>query len=316
MREHVLLGLEPDNLLAFLALLGFHRVVAHAQPQWKPRTYWTGVPLRPRMLLAEDVSEDTLLEAAARGCTELAAAHDFGGRKDIDYTRSEARAELQGACLSGDRDRASLLAALMSDAAVKPDKSKDPGVRATPFCAMFGQGHQHFLERFASIPKGEAEVAGKHASVAEPIEQLRQAVFVRWERKDATPGFRWDPEEDNRYALRYRDPSSEKTLTVLGANRLAALALALIPAVPVRERGEVRLHAAVTAWNGGVTNICWPTWSSPATLPAVVRLLTHPEFEAAGLHITGRYAASRISVGKFVSFTRARLMASGGRGAA
>jgi hypothetical protein len=38
--RHLLVGLEPDNLLAFLALLGRLRALETARPQWGARGYW------------------------------------------------------------------------------------------------------------------------------------------------------------------------------------------------------------------------------------------------------------------------------------
>ena len=39
----------------------------------------------------------------------------------------------------------------MSDAAAKDGK-----IEATPLCLLFGQGHQHFLDRLAAVPNTEA----------------------------------------------------------------------------------------------------------------------------------------------------------------
>ena len=38
--DHRLNGLEPDNLLAFLALLGLLRALETARPKWRPRARW------------------------------------------------------------------------------------------------------------------------------------------------------------------------------------------------------------------------------------------------------------------------------------
>ena len=46
---HILNGLEPDNLLAFLALLGLLRALEKARPEWKPKVYWQGKP--PKAIL-------------------------------------------------------------------------------------------------------------------------------------------------------------------------------------------------------------------------------------------------------------------------
>ena len=260
-REHVLLGLEPDNLLAFLALLGFHRALDQAAPDWNARTYWAGGPLRPRLVLSKDVSRAEVLDAAGRGCGALAEAHSFRVHKDIDYTGVEARRELGDACRTSSQNgslRMDMLTALMNDKAVKDDGK----VRATPFCTLFGQGHQHFLERLENVAKGvppkdsQKELTERYLN---SVDRLEEALFTRWDRKDRTQSFRWDPLEDRRYALRFEDPSSDKGMTVHGANRLASVAIALLPAVPRKERGEVRLYAVGTSWNrGSGLRVCWP----------------------------------------------------------
>lgn len=40
MRTYRLAGLEPDNLLAFLALLGLLRSLQAVHPEWHPRARW------------------------------------------------------------------------------------------------------------------------------------------------------------------------------------------------------------------------------------------------------------------------------------
>lgn len=301
-KEHLLAGLEPDNLLAFLALVGFHRCVAHSRPEWSPRVFWGGVPVRPMMVLTHEVERAELLGVAAKAASELSEVHSFG-RANLDYSVQEAREEFMNA--RSNRLRLDLLSALMSDAA-----SRDGRIRATPFCAMFGQGHQNFLERFESVPKGvpPRELRGEVTpdDLNSP-KKLEEALFQPWERADPTESFRWDPQEDRRYALRFDNPSGDKALTVHGANRLAALALPLFTAVPIRERGEVRLYAVMTKWEATGIVVRWPVWSHPATLAAVRRMVAGcgAGERAAGLRLARVYRAQRISAGKFFSFTRA-----------
>jgi hypothetical protein len=308
-KEHLLKGLEPDNLLAFLALLGFHRCVSHARADWNPRVFWDGVPSRPWMVLAQPVGRAELLDAAVRAANELAEVHSFEERANLDYKIDEARREFENAFSSKNHERIDLLSALMSDAAARDDR-----IRATPFCAMFGQGHQNFLERLAKVPKGlvPKELQGKITQEElNSASKLEEALFQPWERRDSTQSFRWDPLEDRRYALRFEDPSSDKGLTVHGANRLAALALPLLTAIPKRERGEVRIYALGTKWDSGSLVVRWPVWSRPATLIAVRMMLAGCGVGIgvnscfAGLGIRQVYRAERISVGKFFNYTRA-----------
>jgi hypothetical protein len=311
MPEHILEGLEPDNLLAFLALLGFQRALDCAEPNWRGRVYWAGLPARPRLVLRMEAPRREVLEAAAKGCDALASVHDFDGRKDLNFTRDEARERLRREARSAtpaNRMSIDLLSALTSDAVAKDDGT----VRATPFCAMFGQGHQHFLERLETVPKGipPKELAKRVAPAdLNAPEKLEQALFTAWERRDSTQSFRWDPLEDRRYALRFEDPSTDKGMTMHGANRLASLALPLLPAVPARVRGKIQLKAVGTGWIPGV-GLCvsWPIWSRPARLKSIVAMLASCGEGLAGLEGLGImriYRAERISVGKFFNFTRA-----------
>lgn len=68
-RSHRLDGLEPDNLLAFLALLGLLRALETADAELRPRAAWDidRPPLRPRLFLARGVTARDVSEAAARG---------------------------------------------------------------------------------------------------------------------------------------------------------------------------------------------------------------------------------------------------------
>ena len=45
-----------------------------------------------------------------------------------------------------------LWASLISDAAVR-ERNKAAEAEPTPLCLLFGQGHQHFLERLSSVPR-------------------------------------------------------------------------------------------------------------------------------------------------------------------
>lgn len=59
-REHTLAGLEPDNLLAFLALLGCLRALEEVRHAWRPRVCWSvdDPPVRPMLSLAAEVGEE------------------------------------------------------------------------------------------------------------------------------------------------------------------------------------------------------------------------------------------------------------------
>jgi len=310
---HRLDGLEPDNLLAFMALLGLLRTLEESQPDWHARVGWTvdEAPLRPILRVPEGVNVDAILCAAAEGLNNLAQCHEFSGFKNLALS-PEKTAEFLRDAASGDRYFADLWSALVSDAAVSRDGKK---AEPTPLCLMFGQGHQFFLARLASVPR-EATQPDRDASCGnDDVSEedcLREALFMPWTRPDATPSFRWDPNEDVRYALRARNPtdSATKETTQHGANRLAAIGLSVLTVVPKPRRGQVGLAIlGGERESSGKFVMCWPVWREPISLASIRALLGHPGLDRrrtrTALGIVEVRQAQRISVGKYMNFTSA-----------
>lgn len=316
-------GLESDNLLAFLALIGLLRSLEAVDrdlsniERFHPRAAWDldHPPLRPVLHVSGEHSQVELAEAVSKGIGILSRAHDFDGRKTPDYTRTEAEelltAETRAASVR-DRDRVDLFAAVMTDGAIKDPKKGD--IQPTPFCLMFGQGWQFFLERLVTVPRQEApppKGRGRSRREITATECLIEALFHPWHRSDPTPSFRWDPEEDVRYALMAGDPtdSAYKTGTQHGANRLAAVAFPVLTVVPSGRSKMNSLAVIGGNYNRGF-QFAWPIWREPATLATIRSLLAHPAlYEPGGLdHLGIEYVlvARRISVGKFMNFSRAR----------
>jgi hypothetical protein len=316
--DHPLPGLEPNNLLAFLALLGLLRALDESRPAWRPRARWSldAPPLRPVLVLRQAATPFEVSSAAAEGVARLAIEHDFDGKADLNHSVSEARTALETARTTGGH-AADLVAALFCDAAEKVAQGKPTGqVEATPFCLLFGQGHQHFLQRLATVPKTPAPPPrgrGKTAVEVSAEDCIAEALFAPWARQDPTFSFRWDPAEDVRYALMYGDPSnaSNKTGTQHGANRLAAVGLAQLTAVPTQRGGQVRLGAPGGEWDQGF-RMSWPIWRDALGLEAIRTLLTHPDLRTPGamdrLGVDHVREARRIPVGKFMNFTAARFV--------
>jgi hypothetical protein len=317
--EHRLEGLTADNLLAVLALVGLLRALESVRPGWRPRASW-GVdahPLRPVLHLREPATAVEVCEAAADGVARLAKAHDFGGHKDLNYSEADARrimSEAQAELSEGGEDarlRADVLTALMSDGAIRESKGQ---VETTPFCLLFGQGHQHFLDRFAAVPNTPSPPPrgrGKKQVTLTAAECLHEALFEPWARQDESFAFRWDPAEDVRYATLAFDPSSEKTCTQHGANRLAAVGLPALPVAPVANvrSGHVRLLAPGVEIGKAMT-FAWPIWTEPASLAAIQALLGHPDLRDPGalahLGVVEVMQAQRMLVGKFMNWSWAR----------
>lgn len=310
---HRLAGLEPDNLLAFLALLGMLRTLDHSRLEWRARVGWTmdTPPVRPVLAVAAPATEDEILAAVAEGLKDLARRHDFGQIKDLKLSREEATDRLRNV-VAGDRHISDLWAALISDAAVR-DKNKVQEAEPTPLCLLFGQGHMHFMSRLASVPQESAPPArgsGRKKITIRETDCLREALFKTWTRPDATFSFRWDPHEDVRYALRATDPTDSKTkeTTQHGANRLAAVGLSVLTVVPRLRAGTAQLGVAGGERSGGFA-FTWPIWRDPISLATIRSLLGHTGLDKPAtreaLGVVELRRARRISVGKFMNFTRA-----------
>jgi hypothetical protein len=313
--QHRLDGLEPDNLLAFLALLGLLRALDAARPEWRARAYWQDEPrpLRPVLVLAAPQAREVVVEAAAEGATMLAVPHAFD-RKDLNHNVAEARETLTHA--NGSPLAETLLGALLSDGAARDDGRIWP----TPFCFVLGQGHQHFLERLADVPNGK--LPSSQSKLKKPPHLnaprlIEGTLFSGWTRIDATVSFRWDPAEDRRYALRAVDPSGDPPKTQHGANRLAAVGLPALQGAAILRRGEMRFLNCGTACGAeGRIEVSWPIWSRPARLAGLRALFARAELHdenpsrttLATLGIAGLWRAERISVGKYFNITQARRM--------
>lgn len=313
--EHRLEGLEPDNLLAFMALLGMLRALETARPEWKPRASWClgGGPPRPRLHLAVSNDHEAITAATAEGVQALAADLRFD-RKNIDWTPEEAcRVQLEA---EGGASKAAVLGALFSDAAVNDKKGQ---VWPTPLCLMFGQGHQFFLPRLSSIPLGELprELRGARKKIDLTASVcFDEALFHPWKREDRTDGFRWDPEEDRRYSLRARNPSDDSAGMQHGANALAAVAVPVLDGVPVARRSASRFLVRGTSYGeGGSIRLSWPLCTVPMSLEAMRALLVHPDLHdpvrdtksLTRLGIRAVVHAQRISVGKYFCVSRGNI---------
>ena len=298
-------GLAPERLLAVLALLGLLRAVTTARPAWRPRIAWRGPPWRPVLDAATDALDETAVaRAALDGMDAWQPAFDFGGFADIKHTREQFRRWAEPRLTA--TQEAAVAAAVASDAVLKRGADR---VQPTPVCAVFGQGHQHFLDR----------LAGNVTATTSSPEEIADAVFRwRYQGEGTCAGgrivlkgsLRLDPAEDRRYALSAGDPSAEPVRTVPGANRLAPLGLTLLPVVPtargLRASGETRARGRV--------RLVWPVWDGWLDLEAVGDLLDLPELvadpppiaEIAPRGVAEVYRCERLHVGKYMSFSPAR----------
>ena len=86
---HRLAGFEPDNLLAFLALLGLLRSLESARPTWRPRAAWDldRAPLRPILLFAEPARSGLSVKPRPRVLVDWLNSMTFLRRRVVTWPR-------------------------------------------------------------------------------------------------------------------------------------------------------------------------------------------------------------------------------------
>ena len=128
----------------------------------------------------------------------------------------------------------------------------------------FGSGHQHYLETIKKLIESTT------------AEKLRNALFRKWNYEDERLSMRWDPEDAREHAYQWTAPASEVSLTVWGANLLAAEGSTFFPVMP-QDRS-----ARTTGFRdrGARAVFTWPLWLGALTADCSRSLLSLAELSS------------------------------------
>ena len=201
----VLNGLDGSNPLAFLAALGTLRGLTLAWPERRIRLSWTPLDAwRPCLHVDGDTPTEEETLAGLESFMERRPGHralEIGDNLTIpaDEFRSQAL-NSAGTASPEDRAGADFIAAFGCDAVA----DRQGRIQDTALRTLSGAGHQHFLRTMRELAE---RTAG---------DNLRRCLFAPWGRTDTLYSLRWDPEDDRRYAHRWRDPSKETAGTGVG----------------------------------------------------------------------------------------------------
>ena len=297
----LLSGIDGSNPLGFLAAIGTLRVAAYASPssnwhlQWQVRDgTWT-----PRLLGNEPLSEDDLIDLLIPPLKKAKDRQALNFAKNLNVSCERFREVTEGAkaaATPADRHEADFVAAFGCESV--PISSKDPTIQDTALRTMSGAGHQHFVASMLDL-----------VQVTE-ADHLHASLFRPWQYTDERPNLRWDPVDDRRYALRWKEPSGDPVRTMRGANRLAVEALPLFPTAP----GERRLHTTGFSQRSGEGVLfTWPIWDVPLNVDVVRSALALTELQApspnrdrlSAMGIVEVFRSERITRDKYRNFTAA-----------
>lgn len=290
-------GLDGANPLGFLAALGTWRtteaIIPNTRMYWKPiGGHWT-----PVLLVSKQYSENELAENIH---TELLKMKDhpvFTFSNNLKLKPAEFAAQAEQAIERFFKENDSISIAFLAAFGSALATNEQGDIEDTALRTMSGAGHQHFLKTMNDLATMTTQ------------KQIHSALFETWLYPEEKVGLRWDPTEDKRYALAWKNPSSDTTMTQRGANRLAIEALPLLPTAPVGN------HLETTAFTGHKSNntfFTWPIWDAPVSLDAGRSLLALRDLQTSDspetLHSRGIVAvfrSQRITTGKFRNFTPA-----------
>ena len=271
----VLSGLDGGNPLGFLAAVGTLRVLGDGGDGSADtvRLGWTATPEGWRPLLTG--CGESRVDLCDALCRSLRGASDeiF----NIGKVRKNGRESNK---FPFDAD---LLVQALRDLSADDSERRD-----ADFLAGFGtelypdaRTGEFQCTSFKMVRSGDSKGQGMllyAKAIREQVDQhsIECTLFANWGYRDEGYSLRWDPTEDQRYALRWGDPSKLK-LTENAANCLAFEALRCLPCIPMGAKARTTGFRE----NERRKEFIWPIWTPLVSVETARSLLSLRE-----LHVT------------------------------
>ena len=274
-RGLVLTGLDGSNPLGFLAAVGVLRILGDLNNTARMAWRATQRGWRPSLTgVGHDQDElcsalQTSLKEASNAIFDIGKAQE--GKKEsnkfpfaADRLASAFKAAVGRAHVE-DRREVDLLAAFGTEL--------HPGKNGTFQCTGFKMVRSGDSNRQGMLYYAKA--------LRESLDRgmLDRTLFHAWDYMDGGYSLRWDPIEDQRYALRWRDPSKSDTTdgpgTMVAANCLAVEGLRCLPVMPTATRVRTTGFQEVQRQ----TAFVWPIWRPPLGVETVRSLLSLPDLD-------------------------------------
>ena len=251
-------GLDGSNPLGFLAAIGAAVVLQDIFPEIRLGWKATGGGWRPSLKSCGEDEEEFSKNLLAALQNAPMTVFDIDNKMPFDAAKfSDALRDVQCRASISDRRDTDFLAGFGTELypAEKSGQFQDSSFRMVRSGDSAGQG----------LPFYAKEMRKKVG-----IEHIQRTLFHTWDYQDTGYSLRWDPIEDQRYALRWRDPSKSSQGTMLAANSLAVEALQWFPTLLIgsqaRTTGFQRLGRRETYF-------AWPIWTPMVGIETVRSLL-------------------------------------------
>lgn len=251
-------GLVGANPLGYLAALGVLSLCDRAHPGTRMSWSVSGGGYSPYIFSSIETEDElvALLEQALRDRSNLPFALESRLPFAADTLRN-ATIQAVGTARPESRHALDLFAALGTDILID-DKGNfaDTAFRMVRSGDSNGQG----LTAYAMTIRENTDE-----------DALRRTLFQTWDYRDDGSSLRWDPMEDQRYALRWHDPSPESNKkfsvrSMRGANALALHGISLMPVQPIAERAATTGFSSLKRRREVFT---WPIWDKALPIDVV-----------------------------------------------
>lgn len=293
--EILLNGLDGGNPLGFLAAVGTAVILQGRFSQALFGWRQTAGSWRPLLRGCGDDQEALASNLAAALQNASTAVFDIDKRMPFDaaeFSRALRDAQRRSS-MSGRRD-ADFLAGFGTE--LYPDE----------------KAGQFQDSRFRMVRSGDAAGQGlpfyaKEIRAATTPAHVRRALFQTWDYRDEGYSLRWDPIEDQRYALRWGNPSKSKSGTMLAANALAVEALRCFPVFI--SSGKQAQTTGFQRTGPREISFVWPIWTPPVDTDALRSLLALsdlgkdplPRGDLAKMGIEEVYSSRRVAQNQYYS---------------
>lgn len=265
---HRLAGLEPDSLLAFLALVGILRALELSRPDWYVRTYWDfgSAPLRPVLKMRDPTSQAEVCAAAIDGIRvyrKALAPFSWPRSKGGDNSKAVLPASTHERLRT--LQRRALMALLSTSAGSSPRQVWS--LRCELLCALGvrssgfkGGKKQTFFESSPmKLTSGQMAFVGAQFDVLSCCTEaeVSDSLFSPWSYRFNGASLRLSAADARRYAYRSSDPAPEGTRTEVGATALASLGLLAL----VMSEGTHHWRMVGYAGRRQEGILSWPLWN-------------------------------------------------------
>ena len=251
-------GLDGGNPLGFLAAIGTAIVLQDIFPEIRLGWQQTEGGWRPSLSGCGDDEQEFSEKLSAALKDASMTVFDIDNRMPFDADKFACKLRNTQYHLSiGDRRDTDFLSSFGTE--LYPDKKngqfQDSRFRMVRSGDSAGQGFPFYAK----------EIRKKIG-----INHIQRTLFRTWDYQDTGYSLRWDPIEDQRYALRWRDPSKSSQGIMLAANSLAVEALQWFPVTLVGKRAQT---TGFQRFGRRETYFVWPIWTPRVGMETVRSLL-------------------------------------------